>query len=208
MIGIYKITSPTGRIYIGQSIDIERRFRFYKNINCKRQPILYSSLLKHGVDSHIFEVIEECVESLLDIRERYWQEHYNVLNNGLNCNLTETTDKPKRHSEETKNKIATSHQGKKLSTEHKQNLSNKKKLTTLGVNNNFYGKNHTDEFKQERSIKRTGGGNPNAKIVLNLETGIYYDNALEVANMIGIKKETFRGWLQGRYPNKTSFIYV
>lgn len=30
MIGIYKITSPSNRIYIGQSIDIEARWKSYK----------------------------------------------------------------------------------------------------------------------------------------------------------------------------------
>ena len=30
MTGIYKITSPTGRIYIGQSVDIYYRWNDYK----------------------------------------------------------------------------------------------------------------------------------------------------------------------------------
>lgn len=30
LIGIYKITSPTDRIYIGQSKDINKRFNSYK----------------------------------------------------------------------------------------------------------------------------------------------------------------------------------
>ena len=48
MIGIYKITSPTGRIYIGQSIDIEKRIIKYQNIKCKSQRLLYNSLFKYG----------------------------------------------------------------------------------------------------------------------------------------------------------------
>ncbi len=32
MIGIYKITNPEGKIYIGQSIDIDRRFKEYKRL--------------------------------------------------------------------------------------------------------------------------------------------------------------------------------
>jgi group I intron endonuclease len=208
MIGIYKITSPSSRVYIGQSIDIERRFRFYKNMNCKLQPILYASMKKYGAKSHIYEIIEECEFSMLNIRERYWQDFYNVLNGGLNCNLTETNESPKKHSEETKTKISNSNKGRKLSSEHKRKLSNTKKLTTLGENNTFYGKKHTAEFKKERSIKRTGGGNPNAKLVLNLETGIFYDSVIEVAKMLNINKVTLASWLRGRYPNKSSFIYV
>ena len=56
MIGIYKITSPTGKVYIGQSIEIEKRWMRYKNItkSVKKQPAIYNSLLKYGSENHIF----------------------------------------------------------------------------------------------------------------------------------------------------------
>ena len=48
MIGIYKITSPTKKIYIGQSINIEYRIESYKKlIRCKKQIKLYNSLKKY-----------------------------------------------------------------------------------------------------------------------------------------------------------------
>ncbi len=37
MIGIYKITSPTGRIYIGQSTNMEKRFVSYKKMYVKNK---------------------------------------------------------------------------------------------------------------------------------------------------------------------------
>ena len=61
MIGIYKITSPNNNIYIGQSINIEKRFVQYKKLrSCCNQIKLYNSFVKYGVDNHIFEIIEEC----------------------------------------------------------------------------------------------------------------------------------------------------
>lgn len=208
MIGIYKITSPSNRSYIGQSIDIDRRFRFYKNINCKGQPILYSSLLKYGVDSHTFEVIEECLLDELNIKERYWQEYYDVLKNGLNCNMVDDDIKPKVYSQNTKDKISKSLTGKPKSLKHKENLSKNKLLTTNGSDNSFYGKKHTENFKLDRSIKRTGDGNPNAKLVLNLETGIYYGSCVEASKTCNIKYDNLKGWLSGLYINKSSFIYI
>jgi predicted GIY-YIG superfamily endonuclease len=60
MVGIYKITSPTGRIYIGQSTNIERRKVEYSGKNkCKKQAALYFSLVKYSFSEHIFEVVEE-----------------------------------------------------------------------------------------------------------------------------------------------------
>lgn len=71
MVGIYKITNPKGKIYIGQSIDIERRFKEYKGVYCKNQRKLYYSLKKYGWENHKFEVIEECNEKNLIQRENY-----------------------------------------------------------------------------------------------------------------------------------------
>ena len=63
MIGIYKITSKdTGKCYIGQSIDINTRWRqhickaLYEIDNNK----FHNALRKYGIDNFIFEVIELC----------------------------------------------------------------------------------------------------------------------------------------------------
>lgn len=78
-IGIYKITNPKGLIYIGQSINIERRFNEYKRLSCKNQTLLYRSLNKYGVENHIFEIIEECNDLNLLELETYWKHQYSVL---------------------------------------------------------------------------------------------------------------------------------
>jgi group I intron endonuclease len=142
MIGIYKITSPNKRIYIGQSVNINKRFNSYKRMHKKNmhQTRLHRSFVKYGTENHIFEIIEECDIELLNERERYWQDYYDVLNNGLNCRLTNSNEKRcklsletikkmslaskgnknflgKKHSEETKEKISRAHKGKKYSKE-------------------------------------------------------------------------------------------
>lgn len=102
MIGIYKITSPTGKVYIGQSVDVQKRFKVYERLHCKNQTKLHNSLVKYGFSKHIFEVVEECTIEQLNERERYWQDFYNVLSeNGLNCRLTEAEDRSGRVSPET-----------------------------------------------------------------------------------------------------------
>lgn len=108
MIGIYKITSPSGRIYIGQSIDIEKRFRNYKYSICSiEQPILHNSFKKYGWESHIFEVVFECEISELNKFERHYQELYQcVSDKGMNCKLTNTSDKTCVLSESTKKKMS------------------------------------------------------------------------------------------------------
>lgn len=101
IIGIYKITNPNGKIYIGQSSDINNRKYFYKYLKCYKQPIIYSSLLKYGWEQHKFNIVEECKWEDLNLRERYWQEYYNVIGpDGLNCMLTNTDELPRKLSEE------------------------------------------------------------------------------------------------------------
>lgn len=81
MQGIYKITSPSGKIYTGQSTNIDKRISRYKSLSCEKQVRLYNSLKKYGWDSHIFEIIEivENADMLLQ-RETSWKIHYDVLN--------------------------------------------------------------------------------------------------------------------------------
>ena len=91
MIGIYKITNPKGEVYIGQSIDIQRRFNCH-GYSKRKNGKLNDSFLKYGKENHKFEVIEECLVELLNERERYYQDYYNVLENGLNKSLISTKD--------------------------------------------------------------------------------------------------------------------
>lgn len=72
MVGIYKITSPSGKIYIGQSVDILSRINKYKNAKCITQPIILKSILKYGWENHLFEIVLECEKSELNEKERYY----------------------------------------------------------------------------------------------------------------------------------------
>jgi group I intron endonuclease len=155
IIGIYKITNPKGKIYIGQSINIIRRFNQYKLLkNCFNQKILINSLKKYTPECHKFEILEKCNKEDLNIKERFWQDQYNVIGPmGLNCILTNTKELPKIYSEETRNKLRypkTEEYKQKMrkpqTEEHKNSLSavrlgKPQKGTEIFVylNNNFIG---------------------------------------------------------------------
>ena len=146
MVGIYKITSPSKKIYIGQSNNIERRFKAYYKLRCKGQVILYRSFLKHGVEKHKFEIICECIELELNDKERYYQDVYSVLNGkGLNCKLTKSSDRSGKFSEETKLKISVANKGKKRTLEQKEKI----KLVNIG-------RKATKETKLKMSKSRIG----------------------------------------------------
>jgi group I intron endonuclease len=112
MIGIYKITSPIGKVYIGQSSDIEYRWKVYRNLRCKSQRLLYSSFIEYGVDNHKFDIIEECEFEYLFINEKIYISKYNSIINGLNLQVggskkkeqKTTTTKPNKLQQLTKSK--------------------------------------------------------------------------------------------------------
>ena len=135
MIGIYKITSPTNKIYIGSSNDIKNRFCSYKNLKCKSQTKLYNSLKKYGVNNHVFVILEECdIEDLLK-KELYYGTIYNVLDRkcGLNCRLPKAEKNYNYMSEETKNKIGKANTGRYVGKKHNFYESSLKKLTIKQV---------------------------------------------------------------------------
>ena len=86
MIGIYKITSPSKKVYIGQSRNIKKRWNDYSVHKKKQkdQTAIFYSLKKYGKENHVFEVIEECSLEELNEREIYYIEKYDSVNNRLN----------------------------------------------------------------------------------------------------------------------------
>lgn len=166
---IYKITSPTKKIYIGQTTDYNNRIRCYKRLDCKKQTKLYSSLKKYGVEKHSFEIIHSCQAAELNSLEIYYVELFNCLNKRSGLNLREGGGAKGKHSEETKrllseNRIGEKHHnyGKKLSedTKLKISASNKGRVKTaeerykISLSNK--GKVMSDYQKQQISIFHKG----------------------------------------------------
>lgn len=75
MIGIYKIENLiNGKVYIGQSIDIIKRWQSHKN--CIEDKPLYRAFKKYGLKNFDFSVIEECSSDELNDKERFWISYY------------------------------------------------------------------------------------------------------------------------------------
>ena len=162
MIGIYKITSPSNKVYIGQSIDIERRFRHYKRMVCKEQIKIHNSLLKYGVDAHIFEVLELCEIEELNNRERHYQDLYDSVANGLNLLYVKSEHFNGGHSDESKKKISDSLKGRTLTEEHKYKigLNNSRRIMSDETKEkhrlNGLGKKASPETIAKQILKRLG----------------------------------------------------
>lgn len=107
MIGIYKIENlVNGKKYIGQSVDIEDRWRDHKwlaNNSYSAKYPLYNAIRKYGLNNFDFSVIEECEINQLNNREIYWIEYYKTFvyqTNSQGYNLTRGGDGNKRLPQE------------------------------------------------------------------------------------------------------------
>jgi group I intron endonuclease len=225
MIGIYKITNPKGKIYIGQSINIKIRWeRDYKKINCKHQPKLYNSLLKYGFENHKFEIVEECSLEQLNKREIHWGQYYNTLTKGLNCKLGDANG---LCSKKTKEKMSKAKLGSKQSNEtiQKRSKSLKGKPKPEG-----FGEKHSKKMRGKSKPKGFGELIRKARLGTKLPLGtgdkigetknkitLQYDlnnnfikeykSAKEAAKNMEVHEVTMRLHLGGKYKTCKGYIF-
>lgn len=166
---IYKITSPSGKIYIGQSYNVHNRILKYQRNHCKGQRKLYESLKKYGFENHTFEILQQAPKEELNQLEINYIWRFNSRDRYLGLNLNsggfngthseETKDKirqkaiGRRASLETRKKMSLIRKGKSLSKEHRENLSkvNKErcgKKSTLIINGKSLTFNSISEVKK------------------------------------------------------------
>lgn len=90
--GIYRIVNKlNGKCYVGQSVDIERRFEEHnkKYRNYKGEPYrrLYDALHKYGIYNFESELLELCGPEKLNEREIHWINYFDSLRNGYNMTI-------------------------------------------------------------------------------------------------------------------------
>ena len=86
--GIYKITNIiNNKTYIGQSIDIRKRFIHHtsESRHQRQHMAISKAIQKYGKDYFCFEILTQCTRDELNDKERYFVEKYNsVAPNGYN----------------------------------------------------------------------------------------------------------------------------
>lgn len=87
--GIYKITSLlSGECYVGQSVDIANRFLEHgkcgMDIDRPQGNKLYAAMVRDGIWSFSWEVLEVCPRDQLDEKEKFYINLYNSCKMGYN----------------------------------------------------------------------------------------------------------------------------
>lgn len=199
---IYKITSPTGAIYIGQSINVKSRKRLYKNLFCETQRRVYNSIKKHGWEAHSFEIIETCNECDLDEREIYWIAFYDSCNNGMNLNYG---GKGNPMSDEGR---------KKLSEHRKKNPTGT--VGNKGENHYNYGKKATPEIRLALSLSHKGlrSGKDNNRFkgyIQAFKDNVFvgrYEGVNDAARKLGLQHPNISKVILGKYKKTGGYTFI
>lgn len=227
--GIYIIKSPTGKVYIGQSVNIKKRINYYKNNGAKEQPFLNNSFIKHGFENHVFDILIECERKKLNDYEQKYIEMYQSFNTENGMNLTsggcqnwviseETRTKMKNrirlpHSKETKEKMSIASKGKKKNYSSRLGIKLSEETKSKIKQNHSHskpmlGKTHSEKAKKKISLAHKGRIAHNRRPIIDINTGVIYSHKKEAADTFGIKVRTLKAKLEGKLKNNTTLIYA
>lgn len=90
MIGIYRFLNKiNNKSYIGQSVNIEQRYkdhvsRAFNSKSDEYNSLIHKAIRKYGLNNFSFEILEECKKEELNEKEKFWIKQYNSFDNGYN----------------------------------------------------------------------------------------------------------------------------
>ena len=179
---IYKVTSPTGKVYIGQTILTlnERKKHHFLTARKKKNYKFMNALRKYGEQLKWEILISVHVEKLDETEKRFIRE-YDSYSDGYNSTLggQGARNPGKPCSEETKKKLSRVCSGKKRTPESKERYrqmrlgrthSNETKKKMSESTKNRQRKSHSEEHKRKisESLKRGRYGGNKLNVCLEI----------------------------------------
>lgn len=166
---IYKVTSPSGKVYIGQTTKtIDERKKWHINKALYKKSKTYNSKFSMAIRKYNNKLIWEIlyydmpIDQLNNIEIKTISE-YNSFNKGYNGNIGGLGNRGYVTSEKTKRKLSKINSGKNHPQYGKpKSESTKKKIsiTKIGSKNPMYGKHLSKKTKLKISNANSGSKNP------------------------------------------------
>lgn len=124
---IYKATSPSGKVYIGQTTySLSRRISGHNKDAKKHDYFFARAIRKYGIDNFRWKIVEDNIPVMfLDMKECEWIQMYNSYKNGYNSTLG--GDFHPMNNPLIIEKVANFHRGRKRNAETCKKISEKAK---------------------------------------------------------------------------------
>jgi len=209
---IYKITSPSNKIYIGKTVNFKKRVRYYKYESCKKQKFLYNSIKKYGWTKHKIEILVQgnFNNKLLSELEINNIRLFNSYNSKHGMNLTKGGEGCDGLilSEETKDKLRVI----MIERMKDQSLRDAHSIKML----EYYKNNTHPSLGKQRSLKtrdkmknhwNINNASP-CKEVIDTSTNQVFDSIKQAANHFNYTYKTLSNWLNGISPNKSTLKFI
>jgi group I intron endonuclease len=187
---IYKLISPSGKIYIGQTkSDLDKRFvqhiNSWKRWTTNKSKKGVCTKLFYGFDSYdpeswIKEIIYETnSKEELDTKEIYFIELFDSIQNGYNITKGGNGRKVDFLDEDHKQNISDSRK-EYFDTEEGKEWKRIASKRNLGANNPMYGKQFSHSEETKNKMSQNSKGKNKGKIPWNKDkTGIYSEESLK-----------------------------
>lgn len=162
---VYKLTSPSLKVYIGQTVDFDHRMRQYSFGSCKLQRYLYAAIVKYGWDNFNKEVLAPAYSRAeLDRLEIDFIRDYKATNPAYGYNIIAGGGGSTglRHSDGAKEKIAAAMRGRETSPETRAKMSKNmlgKKMSPESIEKmaaTKRGKKQAPEWAEKAAAARRG----------------------------------------------------
>lgn len=212
----YYKNKANGKGYVGQTVNFINRFRGHKTPSSNKYPIDIA-ITKYGIENFLVYILIENVEDIeeLNALEKHYISKFGTVNRDVGYNIREGGNNSPM-AESSKKKLSESRIGIKLSSEHKQKISE----SMTKEKNPFYGKKHSEETKRKmsnslkqkysaekhprkgmktsdetkkklsesRKGKYTGKNNPSARAVKCIETNEVFHTIKEATDWCGASR--------------------
>lgn len=176
---VYKYTSPSGKVYIGQTCQTLLERSKKDGSGYKKSTAFFKAIKKYGFNNFNKEALKD---NLTSEEANYWERYYIKIYNSMNKNYGYNCCEGGScglWSDEIKIKISISHKGKKLTEEHKKNLAK----SHVGTKREF---SETHKTNMSNAAKKRGFSKPQP--VICLETKTKYSSRNEAARKVGVQQ--------------------
>ena len=204
---IYKYTSPSGKVYVGQTTNPSKRKYKHKKESFKLKTKFANAIRKYGFENFTYEVLFETkltndlqkLKHILDVLETSFISFYDSINNGYNISLGGGGSLGYKHTEEWKQEASSRMLGNSYSTGIRRSEEEKQRISTK----------LTGHSVSEETRIKIGEKNSRSIIQLDKKGNVIaeFKSAVEAAKVLNLSRTGINNCCNGLSKSSGGFVW-